>query len=206
MKRRRWVRVGLMVAAVAGAMSCVFAGRVISREDPLARADAVYVLGGTWVQRWLEAVDLYQEGLAPRIVMSPGGWDDGERALAARGVRLPGPADIARDAMTGPFHIPASAVEILPGEVDNTAQEASAIAAVAAARGWTRLIVITDRPNTRRAGFAMRRALGPGVQVIVRASRHDLYAPSRWWATRPSFRATFYEVPKLLAYWLGLGG
>ena len=179
----------------------LFRSRAITREDALVDADAIYVLGGTWVQRWLEAVDLYKEGRAPRIVMSPGGWDDGERALAARGVRLPGPADIARDAMTGPFGIPPTAIEILPGEVDNTAQEADAIARVAAARGWTRLIVITDRPNSRRAGFAMRRVLGPGVQVIVHASRHDHYDPARWWRSRPDFRATFYEVPKLFAYW-----
>lgn len=203
---KRWLRVGVVVMLVGGAGTCAGAGRLVTREDALTDADAIYVLGGTWVQRWLEAVDLHAEGRAPRIVMSPGGWDDGARALAARGVRLPGPADIARDAMTRSFGLPASAVEILPGEVDNTAQEATAIAAVAAARRWTRLIVITDRPNTRRAGFAMRRALGPDLQVIVRASRHDTYAPMRWWATRQNFRATFYEVPKLLAYWLGLEG
>ena len=144
MRGRRWVRLGVVLAIVAGAGACLGAGRAITREDALVDADAIYVLGGTWVQRWLEAVDLYKEGRAPRIVMSPG--------------------------------------------------------------GWTRLIVITDRPNSRRAGFAMRRVLGPGVQVIVHASRHDHYDPARWWRSRPDFRATFYEVPKLFAYWLGLAG
>jgi hypothetical protein len=100
----------------------------------------------------------------------------------------------------------AAAVTILPDEVDNKAQEADAAARLAAARGWTRLIVVSDCASTRRAGFAFRRALGPRVTVIARCSRYDPFSPFRWWARRATFRETFYEAPKLLAYRLGFKG
>jgi uncharacterized SAM-binding protein YcdF (DUF218 family) len=194
------LRITLAAAAMVGA------GRLVAHEDPLEHADAIYILGGSWVQRWLEATDLYHEGYAPHIVFSRDRVDDATRELARRGVRLPSAADVGRDTMIRSLKVPADAVEVLPTSVDNTAQEADAIRSVALEHQWRRLIVITDRASTRRAGFAMRRVLGSDIDVIMRAPRFDSFRPSRWWATRPDFRSVFYEGPKLLAYWLGLRG
>ena len=182
------------------------AGRIVTREDPLEHADAIYVLGGTWARRWLESADLFKEGYGSRVVLSPDSRDIAEEVLAGRGTPIPRPIDIERQLMIDRAHIPADAIQILPGEVDNTAQEAAAIKPLAAANHWHSLIVITDRSTTRRGGYAMRRVLGPDVKVIMRASRYDTYTPAAWWTTRPNFRLTFYEFPKLLAYWLGLRG
>ena len=102
--------------------------------------------------------------------------------------------------------VPADAIETLPDELDNTAQEADAIATWARERHWTRLIVITDRASTRRAGFAMRRVLGSDTKVIMRGPRIDPFAPDAWWRSRRDVRAVLYETPKLLAYWCGLRG
>ena len=182
------------------------AGRLVTREDPLEHADAIYVLGGTWARRWLESADLFREGYSTRIVLSPEARDVGEEVLAGRGTPIPRPVDVQRQMLIDRMHIPAAAIEVLPGELDNTAQEADAIKPLVAANHWRTLIVITDRAVTRRAGYAMRRALGPDVKVIARASRYDSYNPGGWWKTRPMFRTTFYEFPKTLAYWLGLRG
>ncbi len=38
-------------------------------QDPLAKADAIFVLGGTRFERPLEAVELYKAGWAPRIAL-----------------------------------------------------------------------------------------------------------------------------------------
>jgi len=97
-------------------------------------------------------------------------------------------------------------VTVLPGIVDNTAQEADAIKPLATAGHWRKLIVITERPASRRAGYAFRRVLGPSVKVIVTSNRNEDYDPARWWRYRWSIRLTFYEAPKLLAYWCGLRG
>jgi uncharacterized SAM-binding protein YcdF (DUF218 family) len=201
--RSRWL-LRLAVLAVLTGLAAAGLGRFLTREPPLRKADAIYVLGGSWTQRWLEAVDLYREGFAPHIVISRGSTNSAEEELAARGIRLPGPADLARDAMVTHLGVPADAVEVLARDVDNTAQEAAAIQHVAAERHWRSIIVITDRASTRRAGYAMQRVLGNGVEVIVHAPRRDPFQPGRWWATREDFRAVFYEAPKLLAYYLGL--
>ena len=57
-------------------------------EDPLAKADAIYVLGGTMYERPLEAVDLYKAGWAPTIVLVQQIADWGERWLNDQGVQV----------------------------------------------------------------------------------------------------------------------
>jgi len=96
-------------------------------------------------------------------------------------------------------------VDVLPEPVDNTAHEAHAILERARRQGWSHIIIITSSSATHRAGYAFQRVLGDEVRVTVRSTRFDTYDPVWWWQTRSSFRQTFYEVPKLLAYWLGLG-
>ena len=202
-KSRRLLAVVLLFIAAGLVLS---AGRLVTHEDPLEHVDAIYVLGGTWAIRWLESADLFKDGYSARIVLSPGDREISEVVLASQGTPIPRPIEIQRQLMIERAHIPASAIEIVPGDLDNTAQEADAIKPIVAANHWRSLIVITDRSTTRRGGFAMRRALGPDVKIIMRASRYDPFQPGAWWKTRQTFRMTFYEFPKMIAYWLGLRG
>lgn len=184
------------------------AGRLLVRVDPLdaaAPADVVYVLGGSRVDRWLEAVEIYKAGGARRILISRGGTERAEALLAAQGIVVPTTADIARTLMVEQLGMPADAVEILRDPVDNTAHEAEMIQARARRDGWTKIVVITTRAATRRAGYAFRRVLGNDIQVVMRDTRYDDYNATWWWRTRGDFRQTFFEFPKLIAYWLGLG-
>lgn len=199
-------RIIAIVIVVATAASLLGVGRVLAREDPLEHADAIYVLGGDWIQRWLEATDLYHEGYAPLIVVSRGTIEPGERELQRRGAHYPNAGELGRDVMVAQLHVPTQAIELMTTDVDNTAQEADAIREIAVSRHWHRIIVITDRATTRRGGFAMRRALGANVDVIMRAPRLDPFPPDGWWRKRANFRTAFYELPKLIAYWCGLRG
>lgn len=202
--RSRWLLATVLILIAAGLFLSV--GRLITREDPLEKADAIYVLGGSWATRVLEGVDLYNEGYARHIVLSPGYQDVGEVALLERGIPIPRDVEFMIDLMVEKMGIPKDAAILLPGDADNTAQEAELIEPLLKGRGWHSLIVITDRSSTRRAAYAMRRALGPDVRIIMRASRLDDFEPGDWWKNRGTFRMTFYEVPKLLAYVLGLRG
>jgi len=202
-KSRRLLAVVLLFIAAGLVLS---AGRLVTREDPLEHADAIYVLGGTWSMRWLESAELMRDGYSAHIVLSPGARDVGERVLGGRGTPVPRQVDIQRQMLIERLHISADAIQILPGEVDNTAQEADAIKPIVSANHWRSLIVITDRATTRRGALAMRRVLGPDIKIIMRASRYDEFNPGAWWTTRSMFRTTFYEFPKLVAYWLGLRG
>ncbi len=202
-RARTLVLLGTTLLAGGGVFSL---GHMITSTDPVEPADAVFVLGGSWLSRSLEAVRLYQEGKARHILLSRGGDEYEAEWLVRRGLRIPSESDIAYDVIVNQLHIPASAVIVLPQIVDNTAQEAEAAHMKMAAERWKKLIVVTDRASSRRAGYAFRRVLGNSAQVIMTCNRNDPYNPDRWWASRWSVRTTFYEAPKLLAYWMGLRG
>jgi len=201
---RTLVAIALLVI-LAGALFFRSAGRYLVVEDPLEKSDAILALAGARVERWLEVVDLYHAGWAPHIVLSNGRTHEIEAQLRARGIRFPAEAETAREAMVQ-MEVPAKAIEILPGSVDNTAQEARATREMALANGWQRVIVVTSRYHSRRTAFAFRREFqGTPVQIRIRTSRYDLSTPDRWWTDRADFRFVALEYQKLVAYRLGLG-
>jgi uncharacterized SAM-binding protein YcdF (DUF218 family) len=206
--RRVFVRVCAILALVLllGSVCFVpFAGRFLVREDPLESADAIVVLAGGTVDRWLESVDLYREHYAKTVVLSPGRTDSAEMELRARGIRMATSAEAARTAMIQ-LGVPSDAVQIMPGNLDNTAQEAEAAHAFGQHAGWRRVIVVTSRYHTRRTGLAFRREFrGSPITVLVRASRHDESDPPRWWRHRADIRFVSSELQKLILYAFGLG-
>lgn len=200
----------IVVAVLAASAACfVNAGRwLVSPEarTPAAEADVIFVLAGSDGDRVLEGYELWREKRAPRILLSPGFRDAGMRELQRRGLRAPRRVDVARDILVDQLRVPAEAVAILEAELDSTAAEAAAVRAMAVDRGWRRLIVVTSMPHTRRTAFAMARAFdGTGIEIQVRGTRYDDFQPSRWWSDRGSVRWILMELPKLVAYRLGLG-
>ena len=202
----RWTIGLLLLAAGAGtAWLMIYGGRYLQHEDPLKKADAIFVLAGTRLERPLEAVDLYKEGHAPLIVISPGRPEPGEYLLRQRGIDFPTEAELQRNALIR-SGIPESALPPVTGYVDNTAQEANLLRSMVKKNHWRRVIIVTSKYHTRRAAFAFRRGLaGTGAEVIMRASRYDPSHPAQWWRFRPDFRFATSEFQKLLAYRLGLG-
>jgi len=201
----RLVFVAVAALALAAALFLPFAGRLLARADPLQHADLIMVLGGARIERWLEAVDLYKEGWAPAIVLSPGQVSPLEAGLHARGVRYPREGDPARDAILA-LGVPADRTLVLPDGVDNTAAEAALLRKTYPPGSIRRLIVVTSSYHVRRARYAFTRELeGSGVAVIVRASRYDDAQPARWWRHRRDIRFMMSELPKLAAYLAGLG-
>ena len=200
--RRAIAAVCLIVAA--GAWFVVDGGRFLQHEDPLSHADAIFVLAGTRAERFLEAVDLYRQGYASTIVLSPGIVESAEFRLRAQGIPFPTDAELARDAMIR-MGIPAGSIVTPFEDIDNTAAEGLLLRTLSRQHRWTRVIIVTSKYHTRRAGFAFRRALrGTDVTIVVRATRYDDADPARWWHYRSDLRFVLLEWQKLAAYWCGL--
>lgn len=200
----------LLIVALAGMAACfVNAGHMLVDRDalqPASPADAIIVLSGAPTDRWLEAYEQWRDKRAPVIVLSPGSRDGGWLELARRGVRVPGEHDVARDVMSTQLGVPAQAIRFLEGPLDNTAAEAAAARAMAQREGWRRVIIVTSVPHTRRTTLAVRREFEPsGITVQVRGSRFDTFQASRWWRSRGTIRWVLSELPKLMAYRMGLG-
>ena len=200
----RRVLLALLIVVVVAIGALPFAGRLLYHEDSLQKSNAVFVLAGARIVRWLEASDLIKEGWAPEIALGGGYRESLEKNLLDRGIRLPSEGEVARTALIQLGH-PPERVHIL-GYTDNTAEEARMLRREAVARRWSRIIVVTSKLHTRRAGIAMRRAFdGTGIEVLIRASRYDDDDPAHYWRKRRTVRSLMAELPKLMAYWAGLG-
>lgn len=206
---RRRVRLAAAAAVLllvgGAAYGFVSAGTFLAPEDPLVRADAIFVFAGTLVERPLEAADLYREGRAPLIVVTRAQAEDAAMHVEQRGIRVPTEFDLTRDVLQR-LGIPEAAL-IAPARIhDNTAAEAETLRELAVAHGWQRVIVVTSKYHLRRSRLACRRALsGTGVELVMRGSRYDASTPQRWWSRRRDIRWVASEVPKLIAYGLGFG-
>jgi uncharacterized SAM-binding protein YcdF (DUF218 family) len=203
--KRHFVRSALIVAPVLvlGLFVLSRLGSFLVVEDPLQKSDAIIVLGGTMYERQLEAVDLYNAGLAPRIFLFREIADYGERELIARGIPIVRPVDVQIDAMTK-IGVPREVIGILD-EANSTADEALHVYGLVTSQHLTRVIIITSKQHTRRARLVMNRRLAStGVGVIVRPSRYDRSDVGAWWRNRSTLRFTLFESQRLLAYWIGL--
>jgi len=194
--RRTRIFTLIVIALTLLASGFLGVGRFLTREDPIASADAIAVLAGTRMDRALEA---------PRIVLSRQVPEQSFAVLAARGITLPADADLTRETLEK-LGVPREAIVVPETINDNTAQEAQTLRQLAVQNGWHRLIVVTSKYHLRRAGFALRREFrGAPIEVAMHGTRYDDVNPDRWWTSRKDWRWVLSEGGKLLAYELGLG-
>ena len=172
-------------------------------EDPLAKADAIFVLGGTRFERPLEAVELYKAGWAPRIALMRQVSDYGEVHLMQQGIPYPREVDAQVDVMVR-LGVPQSAITIF-NEANSTAEEADTLYEAATANHWSSVIIVTSKQHTRRARLVMTRRTAPiGLTVVTRYSRYDQADTDRWWTNRSVLRFTLFETQRLFGYWIGV--
>ena len=66
--RRTLVLLAILIAIIA-AWFLYYGGRYLQHEDPLQKADVIFVPAGTRAERLLEGYDLYKDGRAPIVMM-----------------------------------------------------------------------------------------------------------------------------------------
>jgi uncharacterized SAM-binding protein YcdF (DUF218 family) len=194
-----------LCAVVVGLFAFFRVGAFLADEDPLTKSDAIFVLAGTLAERPLEAADLFREGYAPRIVVTRGPIEQGTVKLAQLGITITTQFDLNQEVLLK-VGVPKDAL-VAPGTIhDNTADEARTLRGLIETHRWRRVIIVTSKYHLRRAGVAVKRALrGTDVEIVLRGSRYDESTPGEWWKRRTDIRWIASEVPKLLAYSLGLG-
>jgi uncharacterized SAM-binding protein YcdF (DUF218 family) len=145
-------------------------------NDPLTNADVILVIGGGPDTRPLAAVQLFRQGLAPKILLTKPEYG-GATALGL----LPDGVEIERRMMVKE-QVPAGDILVVPRVVDSTYDEAAAVAEWARTNSIKRVIIPTDLFHTRRVRWIFRRELRAlGIEVIVRAVPVLRYAETDWW-------------------------
>jgi uncharacterized SAM-binding protein YcdF (DUF218 family) len=202
----RSILILIAVAAVAGGVfSFIEIGTFMAREDPLQKADAIFVFAGTRIERPLEAADLYRAGYAPRLVVTRAMPEQGTSAAERRGARVPSDFDLSKDVLVS-LGVPPEALIVPPRIHDNTAEEIETLHDLAVRNKWKRVILVSSKYHLRRIRLAATRAMrDTSVELLLRGSRYDAATPERWWQRRSDVRWLVSEVPKLVLYALGIG-
>lgn len=176
-------------------------GAFLVVDEAPRRADAIVVLSGSVPDRILEAVDLYQEGWAPLIVLCGEPENEGMRRLRERGVVLHGNDDV-NASIARQLGVPGSAITVVERPPGSTFTEAIAILDGLAERGARSMLLVTSPYHTRRARSIYRHLAGGAVEVISRPARAGGFDPDRWWQDRVMLRRVLIEYQKLLMFQL----
>ena len=202
-KGRGWRRRALAVAAALLALwpfVARAAGEALVVRASLERADALIVLSGSaaYAERSRRAAELYREGRAPRVVLT----DDGLRGPWSE-ARQTNPlfVELAREELLR-GGVPEASVEVLPGLVHSTRDEALAARAYAERGGARALLFVTSAYHTRRALWTLRATFrGSGVEVGVEPAEAGAPSPWSWWLSRRGWGSVALEYPKLVYYY-----
>ena len=188
----------LLGAALAGLDG---AGRWLVREDPLARADVIFVLSGGLPARAEEAGKIFSQGYAPEVWVSrPVSPVD---ALQGLGIRYVGEEEYSCEIL---IHegVPESVIHILPRTIANTEQEVKEAKEEMLRTGKTKIIIVTSPQHTRRVKALWHKLVGGNPKAIVRAAREDPFDADHWWRnTRDTF-SVIRETLGLINAWTGL--
>lgn len=176
-------------------------GEFLVVHDKLRPADAIVVLSGAVPDRILEAVDLYEAHLAPRLILTREPMPAGLEVLRARGGNIPEPHEENRS-IAEQLGVPAAAISFVPGRVSSTMAEARAIVAYLRQQRIASILLVTSKMHTRRAGMTFRGLAGNGLQVVVSPTRYDTFNPQTWWHHRAFVRRVVIEYGKLAYYLL----
>ena len=193
---------GLIVGApVYGPPLLTLAGTYLVTGETPAKADAIVVLSGEVPARAMAAADLFRQGTGMTVFVSPGNissiW---KRAVHELGVDLPDDSEMNRRVLMR-LGVPAAAIQKID-EADGTLGEARALFSIAQRSGFTRILVVTSKYHTRRAGRIFRWVFGDTMSVQVIGSSYDDFDPARWWANRLDAYHVIMEYQKMMLFLL----
>ena len=198
----RWGRRGLLILAAWWLIAWVAAEMLIVRSE-MNRADALVVLAGssTYVERSARAAKLFHEGRAPVIVLTndnvPGGWSVAEQ-------RNPFHVELAAAELKR-LGVPAERIEVVPGIVSSTYEEALRIRDYAGSHNLQSILIVTSAYQSRRALWTLRRVFhGTGVSIGLDAVAPGQQAPSSatWWWHALGWQMVPGEYAKMIYYWI----
>ncbi len=167
-----------------------WAGNFLVKTDPLEVADIIVALAGDGSgRRLLRAVELVEQGYAPRVLIS------GPRA--AYGVRE---SDLALE-FARREGLDMKILEGFPIDATSTLRELAFVDRELQRRGVRKALVITSNFHTRRARNIYRKHTSGAIEYIFVAAGSPHFDPDSWWETRDGKEVFVIEYIKTLNSW-----
>ncbi len=190
----------LLTVAVAPGAVLPPVARLLDVSEAPRPVDYVLVLNGDPETRPFAAAALVNANYAHRVLLTRQ-----ELTLESASVQVgdaPSELEIARRVLRE-RGVTQDAIEVLPGEIAGTADEARALAAFLEEQPNATVAVVTNSFHTRRARLVFNRALGAraGQVYFVGVPREGAEEGS-WWRTPHGCTVYLSEYAKLPYYWL----
>jgi uncharacterized SAM-binding protein YcdF (DUF218 family) len=162
--------------------------------------DYVLVLNGDPETRPFAAAALVKTGLAKKVLLTSQRIAT-ESATVQDGA-MPSELEITRRVLEL-RGVPKDAIQILPGDITSTAEEAAALAIFLEANPEATVGIVTNAFHTRRARMAFQRLLGEhAARVAFFGIPRDGADPDSWWRHAHGCGVHLSEYCKLPYYWL----
>jgi uncharacterized SAM-binding protein YcdF (DUF218 family) len=199
-RRRTAIKI-LLICILIWPFAAWAAARLLIIEAPLARADAIVVLGGSanYKERAREAARLLLEGRAQRILVTNdnmrGPWSSVEQRNLFFYERS---LDELRNA-----GVAEESVEVLMTTVSSTHEEAELVKQYAVDHGLHSVLIVTSAYHSRRALWTFSRVFretGIEVGLMPVSPGTDSPRPATWWLTVRGWRLVPTEYVKMIYY------
>lgn len=196
--RRAWVA---LLTLVTGALVAWAAAEALIVRSDLAHADALVVLAGssTYLERTQRTAQLFHEGRAPKIILTN---DNLQSGWSVEQERNPLFVERATDELKRQG-VPADTIEIVPGIVSSTHDEAVRIREYAGEKKLRSMLVVTSAYQSRRALWTLRRVFrGSNVEIglTVVDPGQQSPRPATWWCSGLGWQMVPGEYLKMVYY------
>jgi len=193
------------IAITAGLFLLAFRnlGQWLAIDEPLHHSRAIVVLGGGIPFRAMEAARLYNAKWAPQVWLTEGRPPtDGDIAMVNLGIPTIHEYELSRMVLEK-LGVPADAIQLIPGYVENTVAELGVILRYAKPGSDGAVILIGSKSQARRVRVIWNAVSGDRLPAIVRYGEDDPFEPAHWWSTSSDALEATREVGGILNAWAG---
>ena len=171
------------------------AGQALVVDEAVEPADVIVVPQWVGNAGAIDAADLVQQGISPRVAILMEPPKAANLELTRRGIPY---QDETTDMVQLFRALRVPDIEVIPNLAAGTEAEGSILAPWCDHHQYRRIILVSLPDHSRRVRRVLRRAMrGRAGNVIIRSARYSSFDPDRWWLTRDGVRTEVVELQKL---------
>lgn len=173
------------------------AGRFLVSEDPLEKADVIFVLSGDAWDRGNEAVKLFQRDYAPVIICT---GENIPHNLKALDIEMPESRITAQNIINQGV---ADSVVLVIEKGTSTFEESAVILDYCLKNKVEKCIIVSSKFHTRRINITFKEKFREqDIRYMIHGAPSTLYFEDHWWENEYGLIALNNEYIKLAYYWL----